>query len=225
MNKWIKIFLIIFTFALASIIIYAILKHFGITNISTLKSLISKSGKWAPIVYTIILTLVLVCLCFVPLLNTALAILGIAMFGSKVAFATNLIAIFFSTSILFFIGDKFGEKFARKFIGETEFNETQNLLDTKSKLWLPIIFIIPAIPDEAVCLIAGMTKIKYWYLLIVSLIYHAVEIGLFCFLGGDLISWSSLTLFDWIIFVNIIIIDIFLIKKFEKFLESKIKNK
>ena len=225
MNKWFKLFLIIFSFALISVVVYFILRCCGIANISALKSIILKSGKWAPIVYTIVLVLVLVCFCFIPLLNTALAVLGIALFGSKIALITNLIAIFFSTSILFFIGDKFGEKFARKIVGKKEFEETQNLLDVKSKLWLPVIFIIPGIPDEAICLVAGMTKIKYWYLMIVSLIYHAFEIGLFCFIGSDLISWSALTLFDWIIFANIIIIDIYLIKKLEKFLENKMKNK
>ena len=46
---------------------------------------------------------------------------------------------------------------------------------------LPILFIIPAIPDEAICLVSGMTKIKYWYLTLVSIIYHSIEIGLFLY--------------------------------------------
>jgi uncharacterized membrane protein YdjX (TVP38/TMEM64 family) len=177
------------------------------------------------LIYILILVFVLVAFCFVPLLNTTLAILGIAIFGSKIAFISNIVAIFFSTTILFFIGDKLGESFAKRLIGEKNLNDAQNLIDIKSKLWLPILFVIPAIPDEAICLVAGMTKMKYWYLLIVSLIYHAIEIGLFCFVGSGLIVWSSLTLFDWLLLANIIIIDIYLIRKIEKFLELKLKNK
>ena len=150
--------------------------------------------------------------------------LGIALLGGKIAFISNLIAIFFSTSILFLIGDKFGEKFAKKFIGEKDFIETQNLLDLKSKLWLPILFVIPIVPDEAICLVAGMTKIKYWYLLLVSLLYHSLEIGFLCFLGSNIINWAALTTFDWIMLTNIAIIDIVLLRKLEKFLENKIKK-
>ena len=221
MNKWIKLFLVIIIFAAISTAIYFILKSFGITNISTLQSLILQSGKFAPVVYSIILTIVLISLCFIPLLNAALTLLGIALLGSKVAFISNIIAIFFSTSILFFIGDMF----AKKIIGEKDFNETQNLLDLKSKLWLPVLFIIPIVPDEAICLVAGMTKIKYWYLLLVSLVYHTIEIGFLCFLGSSIINWAALTTFDWLIVANLAIIDIFLLKKLEKYLEKKIKNK
>lgn len=224
MKKWLKILSIILAFALISFLIFLILKHFNMTNISTIKSLISKSGKWGIAVYIIILVLMLTLLCFVPLLNVTLTILGITLFGSNIAFVANMIAIFFSTSILFFIGDKLGEKWVIKLIGEKSFYETQNLIDHKSKFWLPILFIAPVVPDEAICLVAGMTKIKYWYLMLVSLLYHAFEIGLLSFIGSGLIDWSMLTLFDWILFINVIIIDIYLLIKFEKYLDKKLKK-
>ncbi|MBR4999290.1 MAG: VTT domain-containing protein, partial [Clostridia bacterium] len=189
----------------------------------TLRNIIIKSGNFSIIVYVIIMIVILTCFCFVPYLNVTLTVLGIVLFGAKLAFIANIIAVFFSTTILFFIGDKLGEKFARKLVGEKSFNEAQNLIDRKSKLWLPILFVLPCIPDEAICLVAGMTKIKYWYLLLVSLLYHTVEIGVCCFIGSGLIPWSSLTLFDWIVFINLVLIDIYLLLKFEKYLEKRIK--
>lgn len=224
MKKWFKIFLVIFAFAAISCALYLIMHLFGITNLSTIKNIILKSGKWGPIVYTILLIVVLVAFCFVPLLNSTLSILGIIVFGPQIAFITNLISIFFSTSILFFIGDKLGEKFARKLIGEKSLNEAQDLIDHKSKFWLPIFFIIPGVPDEAICIVAGMTKIKYWYLLIVSLLYHALELGLFCFIGSDLVNWGALSIIDWVILINVLIIDIYLLIKLEKFLDHKNKK-
>ena len=216
MKKWFKILLVILSFAAISVILFSILKIFGITNITTLKTLISRSGKYGYIVYTIILTFVLVAFCFVPLLNTTLAILGIALFGAKIAFITNLISVFISSSILFFIGDKLGEKFAAKLVGKKNLEETQNSIDHKSKFWLPILFITPGIPDEAICLVAGMTKIKYWHLLIITLLYHTIEIGIFCFFGSDLIKWSTLSVLDWVVLINILAIDLYLLIKLER---------
>jgi len=216
MKKWLKILLVILSFAAISAVLFLIFKAIGITSISKLRSIISQSGRYGCVVYTIILAVALIAFCFVPLLNTTLAILGIALFGAKIAFITNIIAVFISTSVLFFIGDKFGEKFAVKLIGKKSLEETQNSIDHKSKFWLPILFITPGIPDEAICLVAGMTKMKYWYLILISLIYHSVEIGLFCFFGSSLIDWASLTLIDWIVVVNLFIVDLFLIVQLEK---------
>jgi len=225
MKKWIKICFIIFLFALVSFGIYLILKAFNIANLSTLRNLITKSGKYSILVYTLILTTVLIFLCFVPYLNIALTILGVVLFGSKIAYISNLISVAISTSVLFVIGDKLGEKFARKIVGEKGLVEAQNAIDHKSKFWLPLIFIAPGIPDEAICLVAGMTKMKYGYLLLVSLIYHSIEIGLCCFIGGGLIDWSTLSIVDWIVLINVVIIDIYLLVKLEKFLENKRKIK
>ena len=216
MNKWIKILIVILGFAIVSVLIYFLLKTFSIANINSLKEIILRAEKFSLIVYTLLLSVLLTLLCFVPLLNTGLVVLGLYLFGPVQTFITCLIANFISGSILFFIGDKFGEKLATKLISKEELEQAQNLIDTKSKILLPVFFLIPAIPDEALCLVAGMTKMKYWYLIAVSLIYHAIEIGIFCFFGSELINWSSLSFMEWFLFINTIIIDICLLFSLEK---------
>ena len=221
MKKWLKIFFVILVFAVISVVIYLILKAFYLTNINKLKQIIIDSKRFSILVYFIISVLSLVCLCFVPLLTTALLVLGIVLFGSKITFVTCLISVFCSTTILFFIGDKLGEKFAKKLIGEKSLNDAQNLIDHKSKFWLPIFFIIPAIPDEALCLVAGMTKIKYWYLILVSMLYHAIEFGIMCFIGSGIINWSNLSIIDWFVLLNVLAFDFYLLYRLEKKLDNK----
>lgn len=216
MNKWIKLLLVILGFAVASIAIYFILKAFGITNINKLKEVILDSKQFGVIVYFLILVTLLTLLCFVPLLNTALVIMGIVIFGPLTTFIVCLLSNLCSGTILFFIGDKFGEKIATKFVTKEELEQAQDLIDTKSKILLPIFFILPGLPDEALCLVAGMTKMKYWYLITISLLYHALEIGLFCFFGSGLINWGSLSIIDWIVFINCLIIDLYFLFKLEK---------
>lgn len=224
MKKWLKILFVIFVFALISLIFFLTLKAFNITNITQLKNIITQS-KHSILIYILIQIILLVFLCFVPLLNTSLVVIGISIFGSITTFISTLIAVFISNTILFFIGDKWGEKFAIKLIGKEALNETQNKINHKSQFWLPVFFVIPGIPDEALCLVAGMTKMKYWYLILISTIYHSIEIGLFCFIGSGIINWSALSIFDWLILTNILIIDFFLLYKFEKYLDNKTKEK
>ncbi|MBE7076347.1 MAG: VTT domain-containing protein [Clostridiales bacterium] len=224
MNKWIKLLLIISSFAIVSIILYFVLRAFGITKISTIRKIVESTGNMGLIVYTIIQSVLLVVLCFVPLLNTSLVFLGIVLFGSKWAFITCLISVFISASTLFFIGDKFGEKLAVKFLGKETFEETQNLLETKSKIYLFVFYMIPIIPDEALGIMSGMTKIKYWYFILVCMLFHTIEFTIFCFFGSELINWGSLSVIEWIIFINVLIIDYYFLLKFEKYLEKRIKK-
>jgi len=224
MNKWLKLILIFLLFASISIAIFVILKIFNITDINTLKTIIQNSGNFAVLVFILIQVFMLVVFCFIPILNATLVVLGIILFGPITAFISCLIAVVFSSSTLFFLGDKFGEKLACKLIGKEDLNKIQDLIDIKSKILLPLSFIIPGFPDEAFCIVAGMTKMKYLYFIAVNIFCHMIEIGLICFLGSSLINWAALTLIDWIMIVNLIIVDIYLLFKLEKYITEKSKK-
>ncbi len=224
MNKWLKLSLVLGLFAIISIVLFVVLKCLHITDISTLKKLILASGHWGVIVFIAIQVFMLVCFCFIPIINPSLVVMGIVIFGSKIAFISCLISICFSSTILFFLGDKFGEKLAGKIIGKNDLEKVQNVLDTKSKILLPLSFIIPGFPDEAFCIVAGMTKMKYWYFILINVFCHIIEIGLICFLGSSLIDWGSLNLLDWIIVGNIALVDIYLLFRLEKFINNKTKK-
>lgn len=224
MKSWVKLLLILILFAVISIGLFIVLKVLNIANLSMLKKIILQSGKCGKFVFVLIQIVMLVCFCFIPILNPALTLLGIVLYGSKTAYLLCLIAICFSSSILFILGDKFGEKLACKIIGKSELEKVQNVIDTKSKILLPLSFVIPGFPDEAFCIVAGMTKMKYLYFITVNILCHAIEIGLICFLGSSLIDWSNLTVFDWLVVVNIIIVDIYLLFKLEKFFDNKTKK-
>ena len=215
MIKWLKIFLIILVFAAISVATYFVLKFCGITDVETLKNIIQQSGGYAVVVYVVITTLLLTFLCFVPLLNSGLIVLAIVLFEIKLAFVAILVATLLSNSLLFLIG-KFGKKLAYKIIKKEEIMYIQNMVLNKAKIVLPIMFVLPGVPDESLCLIAGMTNMKYWYLMLVSAVYHSIEIGLFCFVGSGIVDWPALSLIEWVVLINVIIIDIGYLFKLEK---------
>ena len=221
MKKWIKLLLVILVFATISFAIFFILKANNLTNIKKIQSFLEKHQKFSLLIYFSISLLLNTVLCFVPVMGTALVSLGCVLFGPITGFFTSLFACYISSTILFFLGDKLGEKFAAKLIGKKELENTQDMLDSKSKLLLPILLAIPSMPDDAVCLVAGITKMKYRYFAIVCLIFEAIDIGIVCFLSSGLIDWSSLRVVDWAIIINLVIIDIYLLVKLEKHLKNK----
>lgn len=208
MKKWIKICIVILTFAIVSITIYFILQAYDLTDVSKIKQLISQSKEYGLLVYFIICTFSSVLLCFVPILGTALTSIGIVLFGPIYTCVVTILSNLVSSSVLFLIGDKLGENFARKLIGRESFEQAQDLINGKSKAILPILYIIPIFPHEALTLVAGMTKLKYWYVILVNFMHSIIDLILALFIAGDIIIWSNLRLIDWMVLINLLIIDI-----------------
>lgn len=224
MKKWLKLSFVILVFAITSIVISLILKALNLTNIDKIQNFLLSHKKYSLPIYIGISILLSTFLCFVPLLGSTLVTLGCVIFGPTIGFVASLISCYSSSTLLFFIGDKFGEKFAIKLIGKDELESTQEMVDSKSKILLPILLAIPGMPDDAICLIAGITKMKYLYFAPVCLIFEAIDIAIVCFFSSGIINWSTLSVLDWIFIANFIIIDIYLLKILEKHLKNNKKR-
>jgi uncharacterized membrane protein YdjX (TVP38/TMEM64 family) len=77
------------------------------------------------------------------------------------AIPISVVSVFLSSSLMFLIGNYGGEVLAIKMVGEKSLRKAQDLIDIKSKTLLPMMFMFPIFPDDALCLVAGMTKMRY----------------------------------------------------------------
>jgi len=225
MKNWIKILLVFIAVAVLSVAAYFILRACGITSVEGLRALIAKCGAWGWIVYIILFITCTILLCFVPGTSATFIAVAIVLFGAWQAFAISAISVFLSSSIMFLIGNSLGERIAGKIVGKEALQKAQDLIDTKSKIFLPLMFLFPAFPDDALCMAAGMTKMRYWYFSIIVLIFRTIGIATICFLGSSIINWAELSIIDWFVLINAVIIDIYAVFKISNKIENKIKNK
>lgn len=220
MKKWIKFGLILLLLAAASVGIYLILRSCGITDVNQLRDLIASCGAWGWIVFIALFTLSTTLLCFVPGISMTFITVSIILFGAMKGFLISSIAIFIASTIMFWIGNTVGERAAVKLVGKDSLEKAQNLIDVKSKLLLPLMLLFPVFPDDALCMVAGMTKMKYWYFAIIALICRTVGIATICFLGSGFIDWAALSLVDWFVLINVVVFDIVLIFKYQNKIEK-----
>ena len=220
MKKWIKVGLILLLLAAASVGIYLILRSCGITDVNQLRDLIANCGAWGWIVFITLFTLSTVLLCFVPGISMTFITVSIILFGAMKGFLISSISVFISSSIMFMLGNTVGERAAVKLVGKDSLEKAQNLIDVKSKLLLPLMLLFPVFPDDALCMVAGMTKMKYWYFAIIALICRTVGIATICFLGSGFIDWAALSLVDWFVLINVVVFDIVLIFKYQNKIEK-----
>lgn len=225
MKKWIKILLLLLAVAALSVGIYFTLKALGITSIEGIREFVSNCGAWSWVVFIVLFVLCSTLLCFIPGISTTFIAVAIIMFGALKGFIISTISVFLASSLMFWIGNTIGEKAAVKIVGKESLEKAQNLLDIKSKMFLPLMFLFPIFPDDALCLAAGMTKMRYRYFALITAIFRSVGIATISFLGSGLINWAALSIVDWFMLVSVCAFWLILIFKYQDKLEKFIIRK
>jgi len=217
--------IIVLILALLSAGLYFLLDYFGITNVKTLRDFVSKFGAWSWLVFILLQCLISTPIFVMPLEDELWVTLSILLFGVKVGCVISIISMIATSSLLYLIGKVFGFKLAKKLVGEKTLNDVQQKFSVKSKLSLPFLYLIPFFPHDALCILSGIGKMRFIYFAIITLFMRSIEIVSICFLGGGFIDWAELTKFEWLVFVNLLIIDIYLLLKLQKIMEKKITHK
>lgn len=212
--------------------LFFLFKHLGITDKESLKQIIKSAGAWGPIVFFLLQVTVATLLPVIPGVSFTFLIVGGTIFENVfLAVFLALLGVWTSSVLLFTIGNTLGEKVATKIVGADELQKAQDLIDTKSKIYLPLMFLLPFFPDDALCLTAGMTKMKYRYFVPVVMIFRSVG-ALAVLLSSyysrelfDILGLKTLSPIGWIMLVNLIAFDVFVIHKFTRLIEKKMNEK
>lgn len=218
-----KIIGLMLVYVAISVGLYFILKACGLASVNRIRDIVSKAGAWSYIVFFVFQVVVSTFICIIPFEDELLTASAIVLFGPVKGFFVGAISMFATSTLQFVIGRCFCKGLIGKLLGEKSVEKYQNYLLVKGEIMLPILYLIPLFPHDSLCILAGMSKMKYWYFAPVTLICRSFEIASICFLGSGLIDFSALSVMDWIILVNVVIIDIYLLLKLQRYIENKIK--
>ena len=151
--------------------VYGLMCLLGVNTIDGLQAVCNGS----PLVsYSIIILLQVIQVVFIPLSNQIITIPAIAVIGVLPAFICSWIGIEIGTIILYFIGRKGGGKLLTWLLSDKgKADKFAELVKTR-KLFYPIGMGIGVIPDALLTTVAGLSKLNFWYVLIVSLITRRI---------------------------------------------------
>ncbi len=163
-------------------------------SLEQLKNLIRDSGSWAYLVYMILQFLNVVLL---PLPGFLFMLAAISIFGIWPTFWITLVVTWAGSIVCFWFGRTCGSKAVIWCVGETTADHYQKLLGTRGNLLFLIMQVLPFFPDDMLCMIAGLTRMKFSFFLLTMLIAKPLYFGTICFFG--MIPFSGWGIPIWIV--------------------------
>lgn len=173
--------------------VYGLMCLLGVSTIKGLQEVVNEYGFWA---YGIIVLLQVIQVVFIPVSNQIITVPAIAVIGIIPAFFCSWIGIEIGTIILYFIGRKGGGKLLAWLLSDKEKADKFGELVKTRKLFYPVAMCIPFVPDDLITTLAGVGKLNFWYVLIVSIITRGICTAMTVFSFGVLTQtwWGILIL-------------------------------
>ncbi len=157
-----KVFNIINLVGIIAVFIFLIwsFKAGLLTDRQAMLTFMAKLGVFAPIVFVLIQFVQTV----IPIIPGAVTIpLGVIMFGDIPAFFLNLTPIFLASIVNFYLAKQYGWTLVRKLIGEQNYQKAIEWVQNQNKFQTFLIWglILPFLPADVICYVAGLTSLSY----------------------------------------------------------------
>lgn len=139
-------------------------------DLNSLRGLVGDSIILGPIIFILIQILQVV----IPIIPGGISTAaGVLIFGPYAGFIYNYVGICIGSIIIFLLGRRYGKPFILSIISDKTYNKYVGWLDNQNrfeKLFALAIFL-PVAPDDALCLMAGLTNIsvkKYTWIILLA---------------------------------------------------------
>lgn len=171
---------------------YLILKHFGLTKLNSeqIRDIVDKTGFWGPLVFIVISFLQVT---FIPIPSTITVLAGSLMFGPWLSILYSFIGCFLGSLVAFLLGRFLGRRFVNWVVGDKEtVDKYLDKVKGKELVVFFFMFLLPAFPDDALCSVAGITKLKWKEFILMQVIARLIGIIATVFLmSGEIIPYHG----------------------------------
>ena len=159
-------------------------------DLNALRGLVGDSIILGPVIFIFIQILQVV----IPIIPGGISTAaGVLIFGPYAGFIYNYVGICIGSIIIFLLGRRYGKPFILSMISDKTYNKYIGWLDNQhrfEKLFALDIFL-PVAPDDALCLMAGLTNISVKRYTLIILIAKPLSIFLYSMAliyGGQYLS-------------------------------------
>ena len=121
-----------------------------------------------------------------PIPGQVAGLFGGFLFGFWGGLALTMLGVTIGSTIAMASSRILGIAIVRRFIPKTVLEKFDYLVERGGVFNFFMIFLLPVLPDDAICFIAGLTKLKLWHLLIVCVLGRLPGMAILTFTGASL---------------------------------------
>lgn len=198
--------------------VYYNLKDFA-SNPERIKEYILGYGALGPVII-IIIQVIQVVISPIPGMITSLA--GGALYGVFWGFLLNTFGIFLGSLVAFYLAKTFGKPLVIRIIGRKSYDKYSKLVSEKYTIGLFILFVLPFFPDDALCLLAGISGMNLSIFIFFVLVGRSPGLFIATLVGSGIIT---LSLPMWIFFGLLSLAIVYFSIKYNKDIENYIISK
>jgi uncharacterized membrane protein YdjX (TVP38/TMEM64 family) len=149
-------------------------------------------GQWAPVV-TISLHVLQVLTAPIP--GTAIDAVNGLLFGPWLGTLYSMTGLIIGSTIVMALSRRFGRPLVERFVDSKSVERIDRLVEKRGSLVIFLIFLLPFLPDDAVCFLAGLTPIPLLELVLLAMIGRFPGVFVANLLGSQA---QSFELWQWI---------------------------
>jgi len=154
--------------------------------------LLQNWGKWAPFI-TISLHVLQVLTAPIP--GTAIDAVNGLLFGPWLGTLYSMIGLMIGSVLVMILTRRFGRPIVERFVDPLTIERIDQLVQRRGSLVIFLIFLLPFLPDDAVCFLAGLTPIPLLQLILLALAGRFPGVLVANLLGSRV---ESFELWQWI---------------------------
>lgn len=138
------------------------------SNSERIRQLVADAGPWGPLVF-ILLQVVQVIVAPIP--GQAVGFVSGFLFGTWWGTLYTMVGAAIGFTLIFIFARKLGRPFVEHFADKKHIDKFDYFTNSNNGVFaLFLVFLLPAFPDDIICYIAGLSKIKISTLIIISLL-------------------------------------------------------
>lgn len=236
LKKYLKILIVLLVIAGISVGLYFLLRHFGYTDVDKLKAFLQKTGPWAIITYIALRVVATIFLSFMPACSMMFDLLSLATFSylpAPLIFLICFASVVITSVVMDLIGRFGGNKAIIKILGQKDYDEAKDLVQEKGMVYVPVMYLLPIFPDDAICMVSGATKMNFWVHLLEIILCRGIGCATIIFgvqiIPSEVSSFTSRNPLDYmrigILILFYVGLLLYLARRVDKWLTNYLKNK
>lgn len=133
----------------------------------SMSEFLEQIGPYSPFIFIILQVIQVI---FAPLPGQVAGLAGGYLYGFFFGTLYTMIGTVLGSLFAFSLSRRFGRPFVEKMVKDEVLERFDYITREKALFPLFLIFLLPIFPDDAICFLAGLTKIPIWKLVLIAAI-------------------------------------------------------